>query len=111
MIKLSTKLKAEIKYLCDAFNDSGYDGETLSELEALRRLIEDSDGSDSVAAAFKNELKNIQIQLGIVRPISQKEMDNTYVTRGKKYDFKLKGIYYVFDSWDGLEKFSLTSNN
>ncbi len=103
MIEFSKKLKDEIEYVKDTFAESADEGETLSTGEALRRLMEDCDEKDSVASLFKTELRNLEIELGIVRPISQKEMDNTYVTRGKKYDFKLKGIYYVFNNWDALE--------
>jgi len=103
MIEMSKALRDEISFVQDTFLESADDGEILSLGEALRRLMEDCDEKDSVASLFKKELRALEIQLGIVRPISQKEMDNTYVTRGKKYDFKLNGIFYVFNDWKPLE--------
>jgi hypothetical protein len=48
----------------------------------------------------------ILIQAGYYRPMTQKEIDNTVVSRGSVWDFKLKGIPYIgddsFGSW--LEK-------
>ena len=107
MIALSDKLKAEIQFMQETFAESADDGEALSTAEALRRLMEDCDDKQTVAAEFKQELRKLEIELGITRVISQNEMDNTYVTRGKKYDFKANGIFYVFDSWEPLDKLTL----
>ena len=38
--------------------------------------------------------KMILVELGFYVPMSQKDIDNTYVTRGTVWDFKLKGIPY-----------------
>jgi hypothetical protein len=50
--------------------------------------------------------KLILIELGYYVPMSQKEISNTYVTKGTVWSFKMKGIpYKEVDSFGGwLEK-------
>jgi dimeric dUTPase (all-alpha-NTP-PPase superfamily) len=60
-------------------------------------------GEDNQDGALVKICKLILIELGYYVPMSQKEIENSYVTRGTVWDFKLKGIPYKgVDSW--LEK-------
>lgn len=90
----------------DTFAESCDEGETLTVTDALRRLMEDYDDPQTIAAEFKQELRSIEIALGIVRLITQREMDNTVVMSSvsrRKYDFKNRGLFYVFASWQPLD--------
>lgn len=68
----------------------------------LRWLIEDMDDSNTIAYRFRAELREYAISIGIYREVSKVELDNTVTLGGRKYEFKLRGKYYVFNSWKGL---------
>jgi hypothetical protein len=101
---LSQKLEDEILYIQETFLESAENGETLSRGEAIRRIAEDSDEPNHYASNFRTELNKLLISLGCYKLMSQKDLDNTYVSRGYKYDLKYKGNKYKFESWEPLMK-------
>jgi two-component SAPR family response regulator len=94
--KYSEALMREIRYKQDIVTESG---ESVSEDDVIIELIKDMDERDSVAYELRNELKRIGVELGYFKEMSKQEMDNVYVSSGKKYDFKLNGKYYGFADW------------
>ena len=73
-IKFSLGLEEEIQFQMDNFNDAPAeerDDQTLTRAEAIQRIMEDMDGSESVAHSFKKELENFGAKIGIFREISE----------------------------------------
>ena len=45
---------------------------------------------------LKTPARKVQIALGEYVPMTEEQIENTYVSHGKKWDFKLGGIAYKF---------------
>lgn len=107
-MKFSPALEAEIRYRLetkhDSYDPSDPEDSLATREDVLQELIQDSDIPDHYAASFKKELQNFQIEIGIVKASTKKQLENVTVTRGKKYDFKRGELYYRFESWEPLFK-------
>jgi hypothetical protein len=57
----------------------------------------DAGGEFLYPMRFRRNVQRLLVGLGEYRAITRVEMDQTYVSRGKKYDFKLDGRFYVWD--------------
>jgi hypothetical protein len=103
----SAPLEYEIAQLIQIHEDSRdmedeEDG-PLSRAEAVQQIMQDSDGRDHWASEFKQELRAFGIAVGIFIPKTKGQLDRIVsLGRGKKYDFKQGGTFYVFKSWTPL---------
>jgi hypothetical protein len=99
--KFSQGLEEEIQYLIDLCEDD----EPRTRTDALVEIIQDSDMRDHWAWAFRRELQDFGIQVGLYTARSKQQIDEmAFCGRGKKYDFKRGENYYLFNSWDVLYK-------
>jgi hypothetical protein len=107
--KLSDWLEEEISLIlgCDADSEGREEGDPpMTRNHAVKELMNDLEEfsvETSVIRKARKDLRQLGIQLGIYREITEEEMSRVYVSCGKKYDFKLNGKWYVFESWEGLE--------
>ena len=64
---------------------------------AAADLYDDGHAGEPIPATWRATLRLYFISLGVFREITDDELDRTYVTRGRKHDFTLAGVKYVFD--------------
>ena len=106
--QFSQKLEDEISYIINNFGQPSEenDFETFTRYDAVRRLMDDMDDEQMIAHEFQKELRLFGIQIGMYRIITKDEMDRTTIMgrSQKKYEFKQKGVCYIFDSWKPLEE-------
>jgi len=95
---MSSPLLEEINYRIETTKESEEETTFKDELQYLISEI----GEESVRQ-FKKELEDIGIHLGIYKEIGIDKLKNIEVSRGKRYDIKRNGKYYIFDSWVPLE--------
>jgi hypothetical protein len=103
--KMSKGLSDEVDQAIQGSHDSG---EIISRWDALKQLIEDYNDKDLPAYEFREELRKIQADLGVLEPYTKEQVDRIVVTGGKKYEFKKGDIFYVFNSW---KKFPSLNND
>ena len=80
----------------------GSEGE-LSAADVLKELISDCDIVGTRASDFRSELRSVGISLGVWVPYTKSQLDQVYVTRGRKYCFKRNHLFYCFESWDRVD--------
>ena len=102
---IPSKLKMELEHYMNVDRDTPEPGEAPFDMaDAFFDAMEF--GENNQDTALEKMCKLILIELGYYVPMSQTEIDNTYVTRGKAWNFKLKGVPYKgvtsFGEW--LEK-------
>ena len=105
-MKFSPRLESEIAFLISNGEPSEEnDFEATTRYDAVRYLMEDMDDKDMIAHEFQKELRLFGIQIGVYRIVTKDEMDRTLILgrSQKKYEFKYKGICYIFDNWKPLE--------
>jgi hypothetical protein len=95
----SKKIEDEINYLVnDVEREYPY-----SRNDAIKDLMQDCDDNETIAWDFRKELNAFAIKIGVYKEMTQWDLDNTIVTRGKVYDLKVNKKFYKFDSWLPLE--------
>lgn len=106
----SKGLNNEVEYLLDSSEEmieDDFGGDRgAARKEIIKELIQDMDEPDHPAGEFKKELEDYGVKVGVFREITKDEMARTVVisrSRGKKYDFKRGGKFYVFKDWKPLE--------
>ena len=109
MDNFSKSLLSEIKYYKDIWEDDGGCIESYFSTNhgIILFLMEDMDIKESLGNEYKYELQNYAVKIGIYKPHTKKQIDDKMVfttngKRRKKYDFKRKDKYYVFESWQPI---------
>ena len=102
---IPSKLKVELDYYMSVDRDPPEEGELPYDM--ANAFLDAMDfAEDNQDKQLEHMCESILIELGYYIPMSQADINNTYVTRGKVWDFKLSGIPYKgqdsFGSW--LEK-------
>ena len=92
-ISMSAGLRDEIEFVQEAAEDAVTVG------QALQEIMQDSSDKGHPASAFRKELQDIGIRLGVYRGYTADQMRNFAVTKGKAYDFKRGNTFYVFETW------------
>lgn len=96
--KMSEALREAID---DRIEFAAEDGGEISEIDAMRSIIEDiQDGVEIADPKLLTPIRRELIRRGVYVEKTQDEIDRTVVTHGKKYDFQLGGKKYGFVSWD-----------
>ena len=93
--RISPEIRREIDFLIDAADPD--DDPDYGFIDAWRTLTGRVDDGDCYPPEFVREFRGLEIAVGVYREITREEMRNTSVSRGKKYDLKLYGKFFVFD--------------
>ena len=88
----SEEMRTEIDFLVNGV-DHELPEEGEEEYDEVQAFMDIDDRDD----AFQRECRKILIDIGYYRVMPQAEIDSTYVSSGKKWDFKRKGIPYTQD--------------
>src|SRR5262245_26241566 len=99
----SRELEEEIAFRLDVYFESN--DEAIERNVIIRELMSDMDDREDVAFEFRKELQDFGIRIGIFRAYTKGELDKVVFSgHGKKYDFKRKDKFYMFESWKPLEQ-------
>ena len=90
----TTKLWTEIINLHQESINACWD-EPYSIKDCFDHLDDQSDGMSY--KHLQTPCRRVNIALGVYVPMSQEQIDNTVVSHGKKWDFKLDGVAYMFN--------------
>lgn len=102
---MSKLLEDEISRRIEESVDSvehGLCDEPMTRGGVVKELIQDCDVADGVAYDLRDELREIGIMFGVFVEMTSDELSRTFVSRGRKYDFKRGGKMYRFESWDRM---------
>ena len=97
------QLKEDVEYLITCAEESDL-VRTLD--EAFQMICEDCDDKQHWSHDHKAFCRKVMIRSGVYRPMTQDEIDNTYTFGGrnrKPWEFKIKGVAYIFDEWKELD--------
>jgi hypothetical protein len=104
-VKFSPELEAEIASLMDIHSEGlDEDDPPPTRVDVIKELMQDSEDREHSASDFKNELRDFGIAIGVYKPYTKEQLENVYVNRGKKYDFRRGGKFYSWESWKPLEE-------
>lgn len=98
-------LKSEIEYRFTSWVngvelDEHFSEDVISEtpFSLLYSTVSDIEDQDiRLRRSWIIAIRNWQIELGVYVAITPEEMQNTVVSGGKKYEFKINGVFYTFD--------------
>lgn len=101
-------LLGEVSYLVHDIGDREY---PYDELAALFDIEDRNEGPEGNRTLLRQS-REMLVALGYYRPMPAEEIDNTIVSRGAVWAFKLKGVAYTSDDpvelwqWPGQGKFA-----
>lgn len=95
----SQAIEDEIRYKIE---DVEYEDGKPTRFQVIKDLMNDADDRDTIAFTFRGELRDYGIANGIYVEMSQRDIENTQVTRGTVWDFKRNGKAYKFEGWKHL---------
>lgn len=99
---LPNLMKSELNHFMEVDREDPDPGETpydiVDAFDDVTRFAENNRDNNLLKMCRK-----IEIAVGQCVPMSQKDIDNTVVTSGTPWDFKLNGIPYVY-VWGWMDK-------
>jgi hypothetical protein len=84
----------EVSHLVHGVDDREYD---YDELDALFDIEERSEHGSLAHRGLLKQCRQLLTQMGFYRAMPQDEIDNTWVSGGTKWHFKMGGVPYTSD--------------
>lgn len=98
--KFSEYIENEIEWLMDIDTEGG---EGYTRAEAIKEIeTQMEDNGDPSERKYLKEIRLYLISVGVYEVLSEERLAKIQVTSGKKYDFKINGVFYGFKSWEPL---------
>lgn len=96
--KFSASLREELDYRLDLMAEAAEDeGEPFTRDDAATyQAMCDMEMSDAGLGSWRREVLQWQVSRGVYAPMTDADIANTTVSRGKKWDMVLDGIKYRF---------------
>jgi len=92
-------LREEINWKLDVDRDYEYDL-----VDAFLEVVSDLDDGVGHSRTVLRQAREVLIEIGICRSVTEEELSRIFITKGKPYDFRLKGTKYVCKNYDKWEK-------
>jgi hypothetical protein len=91
--KIPSKLKLELQHYMEVDRDEPEEGDAPYDI--ANAFFDAMDfAEDNQDTGLERICKLILIDVGFYKPMSQQDINNSYVTSGRVWDFKMNGIPY-----------------
>ena len=94
---VSRDLQNELNHWMEIDRDPPEEGEQPYDVADAFLDVENLSDTEKAYVEYRAECRRILIDVGYYRIMPQKEIDDTIVTSGTKWAFKLKGVAYTQD--------------